>query len=252
VPVLEIVPNVFQVNVLAAQIWLLVDDGVTLVDTGLPGSAPRIHRALAAIDRKPADVRRVILTHYHKDHAGDLAAWQPPDEGRRTEDEGILSSFVPRPSSVTVYAHTTEAPYMSGDVPLPNPMVPRPLARATAPFSRWLVPQPGHVDVEVEDGDELPLLGGIRFVHSPGHTRGHLCLYLPAHRLLLSGDSLQVKGGDLTTPSRVYTEDMARARETIGRLAGLDIDRIALSHYRPVVGRADRQLRTLSKRLGTA
>jgi glyoxylase-like metal-dependent hydrolase (beta-lactamase superfamily II) len=230
---IEIVPGVYQVKVLAAQVWLLVDDGVTLVDTGLPGSAPRIRRALAEIGRRPEDVRRVILTHYHKDHAGDLAAWQ-------------------RAGEVTVYAHRAEAPYMSGERPLPNPMVPPPLAVVSAPFARLLVPRPGPVDIAVEEGEELPLLGGIHFLHTPGHTRGHLCLYLTAHRLLLSGDSLQVKGGELTTPSRVYTEDMGRARETIRRLADMDIDGIALSHYEPVVGRAYRRLQDLRTRLAAA
>lgn len=227
---IEIAPSVYQVSARGAQVWLLVDDGVTLVDTGLPGSAPRIEQALGQLGLGKRDVKRVVLTHYHIDHAGDLASWSGSNP-------------------ITVIAHDAEVPYWSGEMPIPNPMVPPALALAARPFTRWMTPRSATIDLAVVDGDELPLMGGIQFIHTPGHTRGHLGIYIKAHQLLLSGDSLQVKAGELTTPSRVYSEDMPQAHDTIHRLAGMDIQGIALSHYRPMIGHAYRHLHGLSRRL---
>jgi glyoxylase-like metal-dependent hydrolase (beta-lactamase superfamily II) len=79
----------------------------------------------------------------------------------------------------------------------------------------------------------LPVLGGLRVVHTPGHTPGSICLYAERLRLLFTGDVLQVIRGSLTYASAFFSHDHAGARASVERLAALDVDMIALSHYPP-------------------
>ena len=46
------------------------------------------------------------------------------------------------------------------------------------------------VDRIVEDGEELPFCGGITVIHTPGHTPGHICLYIGQNKTLIAGDAL--------------------------------------------------------------
>jgi glyoxylase-like metal-dependent hydrolase (beta-lactamase superfamily II) len=85
----------------------------------------------------------------------------------------------------------------------------------------------------VEDGAVLPILGGLLVVHTPGHTPGSICLYLERHRLLFTGDVLQVVRGRLTYASALFSHDLVGARASVERLSALDVEVIALSHYPP-------------------
>src|SRR4029453_17565679 len=84
---------------------------------------------------------------------------------------------------------------------------------------QYLTPAPEN-PVPLEDGMLLPLLGGLRVVHTPGHTPGSVCLYAERLRLLFTGDVLQVIRGRLTYASWFFSHDHAGARASVERLAG--------------------------------
>src|SRR5579883_2064209 len=65
---LEVAPGVVQVPVLGAQVWLLTDGPLTLVDTGTRGSGRAILRAITRLGYRPTDLAAIVLTHYHPDH----------------------------------------------------------------------------------------------------------------------------------------------------------------------------------------
>jgi glyoxylase-like metal-dependent hydrolase (beta-lactamase superfamily II) len=102
------------------------------------------------------------------------------------------------------------------------------------------------------DGSVLPALGGLEVVHAPGHTPGSVCLYSRAHRLLIVGDVLQVIRGRVSLPSLVFTEDMALARRSVGRLAELDVATICFAHYPTWREGGGEALRELAEREGVA
>lgn len=147
---------------------VLVDaDGVVLLDTGLPGDGKRIRRVMARAGVGPRDVRAIVLTHGHLDHAGSLAE---------------LKAWTGAP----VYGHPLEQRHVDGLFPYAG--MARVCGVMEAVGRALLAYRPGAIDVPIADGDLLPFWGGLRVVHLPGHTLGHCGFYSVRHDLLFSGD----------------------------------------------------------------
>ena len=228
VRVRRITPEILQVPVPGSSVFLLLDERVTVVDTGFPGSAGRILTALTNAGRSPNDVGHVLITHYHPDHLGGLA--------------GLLRHVPAR-----VGVHAAETPAVCGEAPMPLPLRYARLAERFAPAMRWVGRCP--VDTVLQDGDELPVLGGLRVVHTPGHTPGHIALYLPERGVVIAGDALQRRASGLIPPARLVTADWEEALRSVQRLAALEFDVLALSHFPPLRGAACAEVRRLAGRL---
>lgn len=208
---MEIVPGLHAVRLLGSKGYLVVDSELTLIDAGLRGSTPLLRWYLSRIGRQLSDIRRIVCTHGHPDHIGgvhEIAAltgaevlMHPADTARLRDTR--LRDVMQRPAAGQLVAGQLVAAMTRA------PSDPRPLA----------------------NGEVLPALGGLQVVHTPGHTPGSVCLYAPAHRLLIVGDVLQVIRGRISLPSHLFTEDMAAARRSIAGLAELDIETICFSHF---------------------
>ncbi|HZT07427.1 MAG TPA: MBL fold metallo-hydrolase [Chloroflexota bacterium] len=221
----QIAAGVYQLGAVGCQVFALVDDGVTLVDAGGPGSGRFVLRQLRAIGVFPDDVRRIVLTHYHIDHRGAAA------ELRRATGARVL-------------IHATEAPYLRRQIPYPNP-VQTPLLRSLfAPLHVLTHGRPVPVDV-LQDDDTIDILGGVRVLHAPGHTRGSVVLSVPQEGLLLAGDTMGFRARRLEAPEPRVSEDTVQARASLERLAGLDIETIAFSHFEALRSGARRALEAL-------
>lgn len=86
------------------------------------------------------------------------------------------------------------------------------------------------VDKTVSDGQELPICGGIKVIHTPGHTPGHICLYLPEHKILFAGDALNVDAEHLVRSPVFTTTDPAAYKESIKKLTQYDIETVVCFH----------------------
>ena len=233
---MEIIPGVHTIDSLGVgRAYLYQEaDRLTLIDTGLAGSADRLYAAIEGIGRKPEELRRIVITHHHNDHIGSLA-----DVVERT--------------GAQVLAHPLDAPVVRGERPSPGPTASG-LWRLLSPLlARGMRPaKPCRVDRELADGDEIDLDGGARVVHTPGHTMGSIALYLPARRLLFAGDAA-INAFGLGPPSGVFglhNEDRAQVRESFRRLAQLDFDVACFGHGRPLDRDASLAFRRAADRLG--
>ncbi len=165
------------------------EEGATLVDTGFPGQFAALEKAITECGVAMADVRTVIITHQEIDHIGNL-----PE--------------VVRAGGARVLAHAEEVPYIQGERPLikADPQRLEKMLRFLSEEQRahtlrlFTQPPTAFVDQRLADNEELPLHGGLRVLHTPGHTPGHVCLYVAACRLLVSGDELRVENGELLGP----------------------------------------------------
>lgn len=212
-----------------ANAFLLLDKKLTLVDTGLKGRAAHILGEIKKIGYSPSDIANIILTHHHTDHVGSLADLKQATGAR-------------------VIAHPGDAPYIEGRLPQPGPSRPKWLAKALSPFHRLWASDPAGVDTLVNDGEMLPILGGVRIIHTPGHTPGSICLLIPQERLIIVGDLLRNTLG-LKPPVGLFTVDMAQEISSIRKLTDLDFDAICFGHGRPLRHEANQAVSHLIRRL---
>ena len=228
---MEIVPNVHLVpGMRGANVYLLLGSTLTLVDTGMPGSEEAILAYIDSLGLDAGDLARMVITHHHLDHVGGIAAMK-----RRT--------------AALVLAHPDDAGLISGEQsppPASSPLM-RFLFWLVAPLMPTLEPVP--VDVTVQDGERLDLLGGATVVHVPGHTPGSIALHFPSEGLLFCGDTIDHRRGRLGPPPKPFTEDMDQALASIRRMSELEFDVLCPGHGAPIVGGADQQVRAMVQAL---
>ena len=173
------------------------------------GSLPRLHAAIVALGRSPAEIARFAVTHAHPDHIGGAG------------DAELLVHPADRSRALRLNAGT--------------------VARHIA------VRRLGSTTDLVDDA-VLPVLGGLRVIHTPGHTPGSVCLYAERDGLLFSGDALWCdRSGALQRPNRYWSEDLEAARASVSRLVALDVGTILFGHL-PPLEHAATSLRELAAR----
>lgn len=229
----EIVPGVYGIAMSYVNAFLIAEGELTLIDSGLPRRHSAILGALSQMGRQPSDLKHIGVTHHHVDHTGSLAA---------------LASA----TGARIYVHPADAPIVRGEQEPPGPSPSGALGRLVAPIVARLAPskaEPAQVHQEVQDGEELPIAGGLRVVHTPGHTPGHLAFLHQAKRVLFVGDAAANFFGRLGPPMGMYTQDMAQAKESLRKLAGLEFDVACFGHGRVLRGQANAEFRRLVERL---
>lgn len=221
----QITDRLYQISLGSVNAFLLEGEGLTLIDTGVPGSTEKLLAAIRKGGKNPEDIRHIVLTHWHPDHAGNAAELQRRFKAR-------------------VYAHAAEGGILEqGGGPRPRFLTPG--------FANWMVFNlfiksvsgqiaPVTIDERVQDGDLLPLAGGLRVVHTPGHSAGHLALLLEQEGVLIAGDiCANVMGLAYST---VY-ENLAAGRQSILKAAELPFDQAVFGHGGPITQHANAKLK---------
>ncbi|WP_194397564.1 MBL fold metallo-hydrolase [Microbacterium atlanticum] len=216
-------PNLHRIgNDIVAAYLVVLPEGITIVDAGLPGHWADLETELAALGRSLDDVRGVVLTHGDSDHLG-------------------FAERLRRERGVPVFVHAADADRARGGdkpkTPL-GPMRPAP----TAGFFAYAVRKRGWRTtyltdvVEVADGAVLDLPGSPRVVGLPGHSPGSVAVHVPAARAVFVGDALttrHVLTGRTGPQPAPFTDEPAEALASLDRLAGIDADWVLPGHGAP-------------------
>jgi glyoxylase-like metal-dependent hydrolase (beta-lactamase superfamily II) len=188
------------------------DDGVTLVDAGLPSMWSMVLKVLEDRGRRPEDIRALILTHGHFDHVG-------------------FAAYVHREWNVPVLVHPDDA-HLAAHPYRYKPQRNRFLYPFTHPRSLPLLGRmamagalsvKGVNDVKgLHTGTAFPVPGRPTIVHTPGHTDGHCILHLPDRDTVLSGDAL-VTLDPYTGKTGPQVVASAATKDTHQALASLEV-----------------------------
>ncbi|HWP95428.1 MAG TPA: MBL fold metallo-hydrolase [Syntrophomonadaceae bacterium] len=201
-------------------------DSVILVDTGFPSLLPNIRQAIEEAGIAFNRLSHIIMTHHDIDHIGNLLA--------------ILREISHK---VEVLAHKEEMPYIQGDLPpaklgsRPNPHLEehhkqlseeqrQAVMSVFSNFKAFTAP----VDQTLTDGEELPFCGGITVIHTPGHTPGHICLYLKESKTLITGDALFVENGVLVPAPWHLNHNNNDALQSLKKLIPYEVENIICYH----------------------
>jgi len=210
-------PNDYAAIFRPTLIW--DDDNVILVDAGLPGQFQNIREEMEKAGVPFEKLSKVIITHHDTDHLGSLSAVVKASKHK-----------------VEVLAHEGEKPYIQGEK-TPIKMTAQRIAEIEAlpeeeknVIKGMYASLATKVDTLVEDGEELPYCGGIIVIHTPGHTPGHICLYLKKYKALITGDEFNVADGQLYGPNPLYTFNLEEAISSISKLSKYDIQTVLCYH----------------------
>jgi len=196
------------------------DNNLVLVDAGVPGLTDEIVKAIENEGFRAENLTHIIITHQDWDHVGCVAD---------------LQKLAP---NLRVVAHTDEASYIDGRV-LPIKLAARLEQYDTLPkdaqagIDRWkdmYENAPISVNEQVQDGQCLPICGGIEIVHVPGHTPGHIAVYLKESRIIVCGDAANIKDGQLAGSNPIHTHDMEQAEESLDKIKSYDLSGVVAYH----------------------
>ena len=220
----EILPGVHQVEGVdpspdfSTRVYLVKDRGAswTLIDTGLPGAHQAILAYLAKIQVEPASIKKILITHLHRDHVGSLKVMIERTKAR-------------------TFSHWIEAAFIAGHPKYDGP--------GTPPA------EPVAIDEPFKDGDSIDAAGGLIAYHTPGHTPGHTSYYQPERKLLFSGDLFFVDGQKVNLTPPDFTLHTQTAQISARRMAQLSIDSLLSYHGGPILANGGHAVRALTQKL---
>lgn len=229
----NIAPHLTGVNIVFVNVYAVSnpEGGWSLIDAGIPVSAMFVKRFAEKRFGYDARPQNIIITHGHFDHVGALAE---------------LADYW----KVPVYAHNEEFPYLTGrrSYPPPDTSVGGGLMTALAPlYPRGPIDVSAYLQPLPPDGS-VPGLPAWKWIHTPGHTPGHVSFYREMDGTLLVGDAfcttkpesfldaVATGKAELHGPPAYYTPDWAAARSSIEKLAALRPYVVAPGHGYPMAG----------------
>lgn len=205
----------------ASNVYILVSEArVTLIDTGTAHDVGRIVAEIEQQGHSPSDLSSIILTHAHSDHTGGV------------------SGLVHR-SGAQVVAHREEVPYLRRVKSLPSSSI---FGRLMNWFDDRMSGGVGPIEVAtlLDDGMVLDVLGGLRVIHTSGHTPGSICLYQEEMGILFCGDLLFngnpfTHRGGLQYAPRSFSGDPRALKHSARQLSSLKVKVLCVGHGQPVV-----------------
>lgn len=221
VEVLEIPAVIMGTKTLIYPTLIWDEKTTILVDAGFPGQIFDFRQAIMETGTSLEKIDKIIITHHDRDHIGSLRA--------------IMAAL---PHKISVLAHEKEREYIEGHVPpvkvtmaeAPDSPYPPEMKAAFLSQKHDYLDYTVTVDGNLEDGKELPFRGGITVIHTPGHTPGHICLYIRQSKTLIAGDALSAEGGTLGLVPKFVNLDWHLAIKSLDKLLDYDIETVICYH----------------------
>lgn len=223
----QITGNIYQIKLGMVNAFVVEDNnGLTLIDTGYKNSTDKIFDAIKKAGKNPDDIKQVILTHSHPDHAGSAAE-------------------IKKRLNIPVLAHAEDAKIIEQGIGGRKPFI------LTPGFVNWMIfnlmiknSDPSieklNIDQKLQDNEMLPIAGGIQVIHTPGHSAGHIALLVKNEGVLIAGDiCANVMGLELS----VVYEDKQLGIQSILKTAAFDFSTAVFGHGGPLKNQANKKFK---------
>ncbi len=197
------------------------DNEMILVDCGYTGFLSVLEEAIKEENLDCNQLTKILITHHDHDHMGALAA------------------FKEKYPNIKIVASEIEAPYISGEKKSMRLEQAEELLKTLSdeqkPFGKAFCEilksvKPAKVDILVHDGDILDWCGGCEIVGTPGHTPGHISLYLRNKKTLITGDAAVLENNQFAIANPQFTLDMENAKKAITKILSYDVETFILYH----------------------
>lgn len=228
-----VAPGVWRLKDIFVNVYLIQNREGTewvLVDTGLKSTAPKLKQLITELFGNGSTPKAIIMTHGHFDHRGSLM--------QLAEEWGV-----------PVYCHHMEWPYLTGraSYPPPDPSVG---GGAMALLSFAFPKEPINVEEhlrELPEEGRVPELEDWRWIHTPGHTPGHISLFREKDGVLIAGDAFVTTMQEsllavatqkkyVCGPPKYFTPDWGSAARSVKTLAALEPNVITTGHGHAMYG----------------
>ena len=240
-----VAPGVWRLKDIFVNVYFIQDregTGWIMVDAGLKTTATKVRKLVTLLFGRSSKPRAIIMTHAHFDHRGSLI--------ELAEEWGV-----------PVYCHHRERPYLTGrsSYPPPDPSVGGgAMALLSFVYPKGPINAERHLRELPEDG-RIEELADWRWIHTPGHTPGHISLFREKDGVLIAGDAfvttLQESLLAVATqkkfvcgPPKYFTPDWGAAARSVKELAALEPNVIATGHGQAMYGdEARKELHKLAR-----
>ncbi len=240
-----VAPGVWRIKDIFVNVYLVQDEeatGYVLIDTGLKTTASKIRSLVGELFGKGSKPKAIIMTHAHFDHRGSLI--------ELAEEWGV-----------PVYCHHQERPYLTGQASYPpaDPSV----GGGVMALMSFAYPK-GPINAEtylkiLNDDGTIDELQDWRWIHTPGHTPGHISLFREKDGVLIAGDAVVTTMQEsllavatqkryVCGPPKYFTPDWGASARSVKELAVLEPNVLATGHGHAMYGdEARKELHKLSR-----
>jgi len=218
VKMMEIIPGIHLIRGRVSNCYIVVNEDIMLIDTGMPGNSSKIIKYVKSLNRSPNDIKTIVITHNHFDHVGSL-------------------SKMKEITGAKIAVHPADADYIRGKGQHVGSTFINAIIKLIGVIYRV---KPVEPEILLQDGD---LIGEYRVIHTPGHSPGSICLYNPKNKAIFVGDNLQYREGKLHSPGEQLIPEPEKYKESMKKLLELDIEIILTGHTKAVTSGGSELLR---------
>ncbi|WP_449538558.1 MBL fold metallo-hydrolase [Ferdinandcohnia sp. Marseille-Q9671] len=230
---IQVLPDIYSHTVQIVNFMLVGEQNSSdfvIIDAAMPGSAEEIISVTEERFGPNSRPKAILLTHGHFDHVGAIIE--------------LIEHW-----NVPVYAHEREMPFLTGvkSYPEPDPTVEGGMVAKMSPmFPNDPINISGHVEKLPADGT-VPHLPEFRWIHTPGHSPGHVSFYRENDGVLIVGDAFVTvkqeslykvftQEQEISGPPRYLTTDWQAAKSSVETLHKLKPNVAVTGHGLPMTG----------------